>query len=142
VAERPPAVFVYGTLMPGRVRWPFLQSFAGSSRPATARGHLWDTGRGYPAARFDSGAGEIPGVLVTIVPDRFGAALAVLDRIEGEGVLYRRVEVDTSVGPAISYEWLGSTEGFVHLPDGWPARVDPGTTPWAPARWARHRRRG
>lgn len=138
VAERPPTVFVYGTLMPGGVRWPFLRSFAGPSRPATARGQLWDTGRGYPAARFDPCGGEIPGVLVTIVPDRFGAALAVLDRIEGEGVLYRRVDVDTSLGPAISYEWLGSVEGFVPLPDGWP----PGTTPWALARWVGRRRRG
>ena len=118
----PTGVFVYGTLMPGQGRWPALASFAAGSRPAMARGHLWDTGLGYPAARFDSGGGQIPGVLVTIAPDLLASALVVLDRIEDEGVLFRRVEVVTSAGPALSYEWLGRTEGFRLLAGGWPGR--------------------
>ena len=136
MSEAATAVFVYGTLMPGQVRWPLLASFATGCRPATARGRLWDTGLGYPAACFDSGGGgdagagegvgegvgEIPGVLVTIGPGSVAAALAVLDRIEGEGVLFRRVDVVTSAGSAMSYEWLGPTEGFRPLPGGWPGR--------------------
>ncbi len=113
------AVFVYGTLMPGQSRWPALQPYAISTEPVTARGHLWDTGRGYPAVRFDVNGAEIPGVLVVIVPELVAEALAALDRIEGVGVLYRRVDVVTSGGPAISYEWLGSIQGLLPLPEGW-----------------------
>jgi gamma-glutamylcyclotransferase (GGCT)/AIG2-like uncharacterized protein YtfP len=113
-------VFVYGTLMPGQCRWPLLSPFAGSWQPATATGQLWDTGRGYPAACFDSGGGPVPGVLVTLAEGVAGAALRRLDEIEGEGSLYRRVEISTSGGPALSYEWLGPTYGLRPLAGGWP----------------------
>lgn len=117
------ALFVYGTLMPGHLRWPALRPYAVATERATVPGRLWDTGRGYPAARFgDAGdGGEIPGVLVAVEPERIAEAVAVLDRIEVEGVLYRRVSVVTSAGPAITYEWLGSTEGMRGLPSGWPS---------------------
>jgi gamma-glutamylcyclotransferase (GGCT)/AIG2-like uncharacterized protein YtfP len=130
VAEAAGRVFVYGTLMPGELLWPALERFATGWAPATARGRLWDTGRGYPAIRFatgadaetDTDAAVVPGVLVTLDSERRAEAFAVLDGIEGEGVLYRRVEVDTSGGRATSYEWLGSTDGLVSLPEGWPRR--------------------
>ncbi|MDQ3570649.1 MAG: gamma-glutamylcyclotransferase [Actinomycetota bacterium] len=114
------SVFVYGTLMPGEPRWPGLRPYAKSWEPATVQGHLWDTGRGYPAARFHSSGDALPGVLVALVPRLVSNAIASLDRIEGEGVLYRRVELMTSAGPAISYEWLGPTDGLASLADGWP----------------------
>ncbi|HEX3621679.1 MAG TPA: gamma-glutamylcyclotransferase [Acidimicrobiales bacterium] len=119
------AVFVYGTLMPGGPLWPALRPYAMSEAPATAAGRLWDTGLGYPAARFEvveggPGAGVVPGVLVAIASDRAPQALAMLDEIEEEGVLYRRVELATSRGPAVAYEWLGPTAGLVELADGWP----------------------
>ena len=120
VAEEPNRVFVYGTLMPGEPRWPALETFATAWRPATARGRLWYTARGYPAVRFDEGDSAIPGFLVTIDPERLAEAIAVLDRIEGEGVLYRRLVVTTSAGPAMSYEWLGTTAGLRLLTGGWP----------------------
>ena len=113
-------VFVYGTLMPGEPRWPALQPFASGWEPATARGHLWDTGSGYPAVRFDPDGADVPGFLVALDPGGAAEAIAVLDRIEGEGALYRRVRVATSGGPAVAYEWLGSTEGLVPLASGWP----------------------
>lgn len=116
-------VFVYGTLMPGESRWPALEPFALAWEPATARGALWDTGHGYPAVCFDDDGAAIPGFLVTLDAERLPDAIAVLDRIEGEGALYRRVEVATSAGPATSYEWLGSTDGLVSLADGWPRRA-------------------
>jgi gamma-glutamylcyclotransferase (GGCT)/AIG2-like uncharacterized protein YtfP len=74
---------------------------------------------GYPAAQFDEAGGEIPGVLVTIAPDAVRDVIAMLDRIEGEGMLFRRVELPTSAGPAFSYEWVGATEGLSPLPSGW-----------------------
>ncbi|MGH9040763.1 MAG: gamma-glutamylcyclotransferase family protein [Acidimicrobiia bacterium] len=112
-------VFVYGTLMPGQVRWRFLRPFAASWEPATAPGLLWDTGRGYPAATFAGGGGVIPGVTVVLEVETAEAAIRVLDGIEGEGSLYGRVPVMTSRGPALSYEWLGATDGFRPLPGGW-----------------------
>jgi gamma-glutamylcyclotransferase (GGCT)/AIG2-like uncharacterized protein YtfP len=112
-------IFVYGTLMPGEPRWPALRPFSAGWARATARGRLWDTGRGYPAARFHPTGAPIPGVLVSVSPERLGDAYAVLDGIEDEGVLYRRLAVPTSGGPALGYEWLGATEGLVLLPNGW-----------------------
>ena len=106
--------------MPSESRWPALQPFATRWEPATASGRLWDTGRGYPAIRFDAGGGAVPGFLVTLDADRVLTALAALDVIEAEGLLYRRVEMRTSGGPAVSYEWLGPTHGLVPLPGGWP----------------------
>ena len=112
--------FVYGTLMPGQMRWPVLQPHALSAEVVRARGHLWDTGAGYPAARFDSAGEDVPGVLVTVAPDAFDEVVLMLDAIEGEGVLFRRVMVDTSGGPALAYEWIGRTEALSPLVEGWP----------------------
>ena len=116
--EQPPAVFVYGTLLPGEARWHLLEPFAAAWAPATVAGLLWDTGLGYPAAVFATD-GRIPGALVTLVPATATAALLTLDAVEGAGRLYRRVRVDTSGGPVGSYEWLGPVEGLRPLPDGW-----------------------
>ncbi len=121
VVDDAPCFFVYGTLMPGEPRWPALRPYATSWGRATAMGRLWDTGRGYPAVRFDEGAEAIPGIVVTLAPDLAADAVAILDRIEGEGVLYRRVDVVTSAGPAMSYEWLGATDGLAPLAKGWTA---------------------
>ena len=113
-------LFVYGTLMPGEPLWPVLEPYAVSWEQGTAPGELWDTGFGFPCVRFDPAAPAIPGVLVSIGPGRLAAALAVLDRVEEEGRLYRRVVVETSAGPAYAYEWLGSTDGLRRLAGGWP----------------------
>jgi gamma-glutamylcyclotransferase (GGCT)/AIG2-like uncharacterized protein YtfP len=119
VSESTARLFVYGTLMPGQSRWRVLRAHAVSSEPARVSGYLWDTGAGYPAAHFDPTGYDIPGVLVTIAPDLLADVIVLLDRVEGEGVLFRRVEVLTSGGKAISYEWIGSTEGFIPLVNGW-----------------------
>ena len=105
------AVFVYGTFLPGESRWPLLEPFAASVDAANARGQLWDTGRGYPAARFDVD-GTIPGAVVALRAETEAGALVRLDEIESEGTLYRRITIDTSHGPAQSYEWLGPTDGL------------------------------
>jgi gamma-glutamylcyclotransferase (GGCT)/AIG2-like uncharacterized protein YtfP len=119
--DGPPRLFVYGTLMPGEQLWPALAPFAVAWEEVTAVGRLWDTGHGYPAVQFDAaGGGAVPGVLVDLDPRRLGAAIGVLDEIEEEGRLYRRVQVSTSGGPAWAYEWLGPTAGLAVLTDGWP----------------------
>ena len=113
-------LFVYGTLMPGETRWRHLSPYAVSWRRATVPGRLWDTGYGYPAAKFDDAAGEIPGIVVRLRAEAAEVAIRLLDQIEGEGLLYRRVEISTSCGQAISYEWLGPTDRLRPLPRGWP----------------------
>ena len=122
--ERPARLFVYGTLMPGEPRWAELERYAVSWERVTAQGRMWDTGHGYPAVQFDADSetvpGSIPGVLVTLERSRATEAIEELDRIEDLGRLYRRVEVTTSLGPALAYEWLGAVHGLTKLPGGWP----------------------
>ena len=65
----PPRLFVYGTLQPGRLRWPLLAPFAIRHRPAAVPGTLHDTGNGWPIAVFDPADGEVPGVLVDLDAD-------------------------------------------------------------------------
>lgn len=114
-------VFVYGTLMPGELRWPALEPFSVGWERATAGGRMWDSGHGYPCVRFDAAGPSVPGVVVTLAADRLAEAVALLDAIEEEGSLYRRIEVETSAGPAITYEWLGATDGLAALEGGWRA---------------------
>lgn len=113
----PSAVFVYGTLMPDHWRFPAIEHFVASRRPATVPGRLYDTGEGYPAARFDE-HGEVRGWLLEIRPGLAGAALATLDQIEGD--LYRPVEVVTTDGDeAISYEWDEDVDDLYPLDGEW-----------------------
>jgi gamma-glutamylcyclotransferase (GGCT)/AIG2-like uncharacterized protein YtfP len=112
-------LFVYGTLMPGHARWPLIEGFVDGHGPATVRGRLFDTGHGYPAARFDA-EGEIDGHLVRFRPDREREAWATVDAIEGEGELYHRVEVVTVGGEEVkSYAWAGDVSGLTVLGRRW-----------------------
>jgi gamma-glutamylcyclotransferase (GGCT)/AIG2-like uncharacterized protein YtfP len=106
----PGRLFVYGTLQPGRVRWRHLAPFAVTTTPATAVGRLYDTGQDFPAMVFTDGDGshDVPGVVVDLHEARRDEALEAMDRIEG--FLYRRLVVETSIGPAWSYEWMGRTD--------------------------------
>ncbi|MEG3598897.1 MAG: gamma-glutamylcyclotransferase, partial [Actinomycetota bacterium] len=53
-------LFVYGTLLPGDVRWPLLERYVtGEGRPDAVSGLLYDTGLDYPAAIFDESATEL-----------------------------------------------------------------------------------
>jgi gamma-glutamylcyclotransferase (GGCT)/AIG2-like uncharacterized protein YtfP len=120
--DEPRKVFVYGTLMPDEQRWGAISRYAISWDEATAIGTLWDTADGYPAATFDGGDGEVVGVVVTIRAEWWDDVLRRLDEIEDEGRLYRRIEIDTSHGRATTYAWLGATDGFRPLPQGWRQR--------------------
>ena len=104
-------LFVYGTLQPGDVRWPFLEPFAADvGTPDRVDGQLFDTGCGYPAAVFAARAepgSTIVGRRFTLRPDRIDEALAVLDTEESSVAgLYSRVVVTTHAGVAAwAYEY-------------------------------------
>ncbi len=107
-------LFVYGTLMPGQVRWHLLDPHVeGSPQLADVRGRLFDTGSGWPAAVFsdDDPASLVPGVLVMLDPSTADRALTLLDEVEGVASgLFSRVDVATLEGvPCCTYSWCGPT---------------------------------
>jgi gamma-glutamylcyclotransferase (GGCT)/AIG2-like uncharacterized protein YtfP len=109
-------LFVYGTLLPGEVRWRFLEPFVvGDGELDAVPGVLYDTGHGYPAASFDSasaGGRTISGRVFGLHADRTSTALEQLDEIEGAVAgLYRRVTVTTRRGTdAWAYEYGGGLD--------------------------------
>ena len=119
--DGPAAVFVYGTLMPGRLRWPLIELQATGYRDAAVRGRLFDTGLGWPAAVFDAAATTtVPGVLVELRTEWFGDMLAELDLVEGVDTgHYERVLVTTTDGDA-AWAWstLQDTSRFTPI-DAW-----------------------
>jgi gamma-glutamylcyclotransferase (GGCT)/AIG2-like uncharacterized protein YtfP len=122
----PPRLFVYGTLQPGRLRWPLLEPFAIGSVAASVPGVLYDSGNGWPLAVFGGDPpGEVPGVLVDLDPDRLGDALDLLDRIEGAVTdLLRRVVVTTTAeATAWAYHWPATTAGMRRI-TRWDAPVE------------------
>ena len=121
--DLPSFVFVYGTLIPGDVRWPIIEPFVIDRRRVTVAGRVYDTGLGYPAARFDQ-QGTIRGWLLHLDPARLEHALTVLDEVEGAVVgYYRRVAVVTDGGAhAFSYEYGLPTTGLVDLDGAWPGQ--------------------
>ena len=103
------SLFVYGTLRPGQQRWPFLAPFVtDEGHDESVDGVLYDTGNGYPAARFDR-VGTIHGRIYPLDLDRLDEALRLLDEVEGAVVdLFRRVAITTSSGlEAWAYEYFG-----------------------------------
>jgi gamma-glutamylcyclotransferase (GGCT)/AIG2-like uncharacterized protein YtfP len=105
-------LFVYGTLRPGDVRWPLLAPYvAGDGVADSVDGTLYDTGVGYPAARFGTGD-AIRGLTYELLTDTVSVALELLDVEEAtvEG-LYRRVLLTTSAGHrAWAYEYGSGLE--------------------------------
>ena len=110
------ALFVYGTLRPGDVRWHHLQPFVvDEGWDDAVPGQVFDTGLDYPAAVFDDRAA--PGRLVVgrtylLLSTSVDDCLAHLDEVEdvvsGE---YRRVVVRTQRGiDAWAYEYGAGLE--------------------------------
>jgi gamma-glutamylcyclotransferase (GGCT)/AIG2-like uncharacterized protein YtfP len=109
-------LFVYGTLMPGRLRWPILATFARGHRTAEVAGRLYDSGNGWPVAVFGDG-GVIPGVLVELDPDRVDEALPILDDVEDTATdTLRRIEVTTLDGArAWAYHYTQAVDGLTPI---------------------------
>lgn len=112
-----PPLFVYGTLMPGHLRWAVLEPHAVGWRPAAVEGRTYDSGRGWPAAVFAPGDDLVRGWAVDLDPDVAEVVLAHLDEVEGVGAgLFRRVEVALLGGePVVAYEWASTTGDMVAI---------------------------
>ena len=118
-------LFVYGTLAPGQQRWPHLAPFVvDDGHRASVAGALYDTGNGYPAARFDR-PGSIRGTVYELRLDRLDEALHLLDEVEGAvRDLFHRVAVTTSTGiEAWAYQY-GGHQSFIVIGSGdWAAHA-------------------
>jgi gamma-glutamylcyclotransferase (GGCT)/AIG2-like uncharacterized protein YtfP len=116
-AEEATSYFMYGTMMPGHLRYPEIDDFVASTTPDRVAGRLFDSGAGYPAAKFAAGDAEVEGYVLRIRPDRAAEATETIAELEGN--LFRPVTVETSGGTtAVAYEYIGSTEDMEELPDG------------------------
>ena len=112
-------LFVYGTLRPGQQRWRFLEPFVmDEGRDESVGGTLYDTGNGYPAAKFDR-KGTIFGRVYPLKLDQLDEALALLDEVEGAVIdLFHRVAIITSTGlEAWAYEYCGEPQ-FAEIAHG------------------------
>ncbi|MDQ1384413.1 MAG: hypothetical protein QOG65_1792 [Actinomycetota bacterium] len=120
--EGPAHIFAYGTLLPDHDAWPVLEPWVvDAPRPDAVAGRLYDTGRGYPAATFtgdpEAAGSVVHGMVLTLDPSRSKAALAALDRYEGDD--YRRIAVRTEAGQACeTYTWIGTLAGCRLVPGG------------------------
>jgi gamma-glutamylcyclotransferase (GGCT)/AIG2-like uncharacterized protein YtfP len=114
-------VFVYGTLLPGDVRWRYLEQFVSDEGTVDAvTGSLYDTGFDYPAAIFDTdGNSTIVGRTFEIAPSLLDDCLAVLDVEEDiVGGRYRRVAVRTHGGTDVWAYQYGSGLEITPIPSG------------------------
>ena len=115
----PEAVFVYGTLMPGRSRWPVLAPFAVAEgiRTDAVKGHLYRTPYGWPAAVMGGAPGRVAGVVVPLSIATADQALEILDAVEGVASgLFTRVGIVTESGTSCwTYHWPGDIDGFVEI---------------------------
>ena len=119
--DDPTVLFVYGTLLPGDVRWPLLERYVADSGTADrVRGHLFDTGLDYPAAIFDEGVEAwVLGRRYRLDAARLDEALEVLD-IEEDTVagLYRRISVTTESGANAWAYAYGTGLDLTPIPSG------------------------
>ncbi len=113
-------LFVYGTLMPGHLRWPVIEPHAIGWRPAAVEGRIYDSGEGWPVAVFAPGEDLVRGWAVDLDPAVIDVVLAHLDEIEGmDRDLLARVDVALLGGePAVAYQVQRSVEGFTRI-DAW-----------------------
>jgi gamma-glutamylcyclotransferase (GGCT)/AIG2-like uncharacterized protein YtfP len=114
------AVFVYGLLKPGFALYQIIEPYVVRSAPGKVRGRLYDAG--VPAARFDED-GEIEGFVLWLDPESMDQALRVLDELEDEGDVYRRVVIDVAtdqgVVRAFAYEYIRTLDGRRDVGRAW-----------------------
>lgn len=109
-------VFVYGSSMPGESRYAEIKEYVESSTRAVVDGLLYDSGLGYPAAKFEPG-GEVPGFLLTLEASTADAFLREQTALESG--LFVQVDVQTHSGvTATAWEWIGATDGMPRI-DAW-----------------------
>ena len=118
-------LFAYGTLQPGRLRWPFLEPYVAGHRPAHVCGRIYDGGFGWPVMVFEGTAGLVPGTILDLDRHRLDEILVLLDDVESAATdLLTRIIVTTTEGEtAWAYRWIGSTAGMTPI-DRWAAAVE------------------
>ncbi len=118
-------LFAYGTLQPGRLRWPLLEPFVAGHRPAHARGRIYDSGVGWPVTVFEDAASPVPGTIMELDRHRLNQLLVMLDDVETAATeLLTRIVVTTTDGEtAWAYHWTGSTSGMTSI-ERWTAAVE------------------
>lgn len=113
------SLFVYGTLRPGQERWQHLAPFViDEGHDDSVIGVLYNTGNGYPAARFID-RGSIQGRVYALSPNRLDECLQSLDDVEGAVLdLFGRVAVITCTGLEVwAYEY-GGHQQFPEIASG------------------------
>ncbi len=118
-------LFAYGTLQPGRLRWPLLEPHVAAHRPAHARGRIYDSGLGWPVTVFEDAAGLVPGTIIELDRRRLNELLVTLDDVESAatGLLMRIVVTTTAGETAWAYHWTGSTSEMTPI-ERWAAAVE------------------
>ncbi|MDO9591231.1 MAG: hypothetical protein Q7J04_08830, partial [Microcella sp.] len=93
-----------------------IERYVETSRRDEVDGLLFDSGRGYPLAKFEPG-GSVAGYLIELDASTRDDAMRALTQFEGG--LFHPVEVRTRSGAtALAYEWIGSSEGYPRI-DFW-----------------------
>ena len=114
-AERA-ALFVYGSSMPGMSRYDAVSRYVAGSVRDSVDGLLFDSGLGYPLAKFGPG-GEVRGFVLWLDPATADAAMAEMTRVEAG--LFHPVKVRTRSGiTAQAFEWIGPTDDLPRI-DVW-----------------------
>lgn len=115
-APTEPALFVYGSSMPGMSRHDVISRFVVRSARDSVPGTLYDSGLGYPMAKFGTGD-VVRGVVLWLDPATAAEAMAEMTRVEAG--LFHPVPVRTATGvSAQAYEWIGATDGYPRI-DAW-----------------------
>lgn len=105
------SVFVYGTLRPNQALFESIAHFQPEHKPAIIKGKLFmNTGGWFPVYKKD-GDTDVVGDLLTFREEQIGTVMAILDRVEGVPVLYKRDTVVTNDGDN-AYVYVGNSAGL------------------------------
>jgi gamma-glutamylcyclotransferase (GGCT)/AIG2-like uncharacterized protein YtfP len=109
--------FVYGTTMPDHLRYPLIEEYIAAFVPDRVTGRLYDTGTGYPAAKFGGGQSMIEGYRLEIRDGREVEARRAFTALETG--LFDPVTIRTESGVTVTaYEWIGSVDGMELIEEG------------------------
>lgn len=109
--------FVYGTTMPGHLRYSLIEEFVADATPDRVSGRLYDTGVGYPAAKFGGGQSWIEGYRLEIREGREAEARRAFT--EFEAGFFEPVTLTTEDGVTVTaYEFIGSVDDFEEIVGG------------------------
>jgi gamma-glutamylcyclotransferase (GGCT)/AIG2-like uncharacterized protein YtfP len=99
-------IFVYGSLRPGELFYTRVRPYVEKVEPAELHGmQLYSLGD-FPGMVWDASArNPVKGDLLHIYKGYWAEAISVLDRIEGEGFLYKRTQIIVICGETPVAAW-------------------------------------